>query len=168
MSELVGNASGSKYSDEQRINAAVIHASTGVYSRTSEQTGIPDRTLRDWGNTDWWNEVITEVREQNKEKRIAQYDEIMDLAHTQVVDKLPDSSARDAMIIMATAQDKGRILQQLPNAYRGGDDTLADLKERFRAIEREHRRYVEIDASVVANQNENDSYQAEGPIQDGE
>lgn len=132
MSEMT--ASGSKYDDQTRHMAAIHYASLGVFSRVSEQTNIPDSTLRHWSKQDWWVEAVTELREENKEKRIAQYDEIMDAAKEQVMDRLPDASARDAMIIMATAQDKGRILQSLPNSYQGKGDSLEGLASQFRAF----------------------------------
>ena len=130
MSELV-QASGSRYSDEERLCAAAHYASLGVYSKVAEQTGIPDRTLREWGKQDWFISHVAELRDINKDRRIVQYDEIMDLAHAQVLDRLPEASARDAMIIMATAQDKGRILMSLPNAYSAGTEGISSLARQF-------------------------------------
>ena len=125
---------GSKYDDSQRKMAAVNFASMGVYSRVAQQVNIPERTLREWGKSEWWDTIVAEVRSENKDKHIAQYADLMQIAYDQCKDKLPEASARDAMIIMATAQDKARILQSLPNTYQGKAEGIEALAAQFRAL----------------------------------
>ena len=142
-------AAGSKYDDTQRKVAAVSYASTGVYSRVSQQVNIPERTLREWGKSEWWDTIVAEVRTENKDKHIAQYADLMQRAYDQCKDKIEEASARDAMIIMATAQDKARILQSLPNTYQGKAEGIEALAEQFRALSEQ---WEEKQTNVVSTQ----------------
>ena len=149
MSELTQKG-GSKYTDEQRKLAAVMYAQKGTISRVAQELEIPERTIHDWVKTEWFETIVTEVRTQNKDQHIAMYQQIMEKAEAQVLAKLPDSSARDAMIIAATAQDKARILMALPNAYSADSGSVSALARQFAELSQQ---WEEKQSRVVATQN---------------
>jgi len=147
MSEMVG--AGSKYTDDQRIDAAIMYAEKGSFAAVMRQTDIPKPTLHGWSKSEWWVSTVEQVRTENKERNIARYDDLMTRAYNQCKDKLGEASARDAMIIMATAQDKARILQSLPNQYQGKAEGMQALAEQFRELSRQ---WDEKQVGVVAIQ----------------
>ena len=147
--ELEIPTNGSKYTNDIRTEAAVLFATKGTAAAVSRAMGIPETTLCAWRKEEWWERIVEEVRSQNKDKRIAQYEQIMDQAHEMVIDKLPEASARDAMIIMATAQDKGRILQALPNNYNASQGDTEALAKRFAELSEQ---WEEKQANVISVQ----------------
>ena len=75
MSKLVGQ--GSKYTDGDRRRAVVEYCTNGVMARVSDITGIPDTTLSHWKNkSDWWDNLVAEVRNEINDKILAQNLEI--------------------------------------------------------------------------------------------
>lgn len=137
---------GSKYTREERRHAAVIYADCGLGSKTSEQTGVSESTIGLWKQTDWWDEIITEVRSANADRSIAEYNDIQELARKQVIAKLPEATAQQAMTVAAIAQDKSRVLQSLPNQHQGDNKGMEALAQQFKELAASHRR---IEGSVV-------------------
>jgi len=68
MGKLV--ASRSKYTDDQRRQAVGV---SGLMTKVSESTGIPETTLATWKNkTDWWDDLVVAVRSEINEVILAQ------------------------------------------------------------------------------------------------
>lgn len=137
---------GSKYTRDQRTEAAVIYAQCGLGSETSKQTGIPEQTISSWTKLDWWDEIIGEVRSANKDQHIAKYEAIQLAAQDQVMIALPKATAQQAATVMGIAQDKSRILQALPNQHQGDNKGMEALAQQFKELAANHRR---IEGSVV-------------------
>ncbi len=71
MGELVNGRS--KYSDEDRRRAVVEYCVSGLMSKVSECTDIPETTLATWKNkTDWWDDLVVAVRSEINEQILAQ------------------------------------------------------------------------------------------------
>ena len=87
MDKLVSR--GSKYTDEQRISAAVIYAAKGTYSAVIREMNIPKSTLSNWSKADWWDDVLVEVRTEKRDKHRAMYSKIVDNAQKQTLKTLP-------------------------------------------------------------------------------
>ena len=148
MSDMI--PSGSKYTDVQRKEACIQCAITGVMSVVSRDMNIPEATLSEWKNhSDWWDGIFEEVRSAKADEHIARYTQLVDEGQRIALEKLPEASARDAMIISATATDKARLLMNMPTSISGKSSDLTALAERFKAIEASHRA---IQSTVVDEQ----------------
>jgi hypothetical protein len=67
MGELVQGRS--KYTDEDRRKAVVEYCVSGVMTKVSDATGIPDTTLCTWKNkSDWWDDLVATVRSEIDEQ----------------------------------------------------------------------------------------------------
>ncbi len=97
---------GSKYSDEQRMEVAVLYAVSGNAKKVAKDTGIPRTTIVGWKKTAWWEDAVTSVRSEKADEHRARYSELVDKAQKVALEKLPEASARDAMIIAALVQTR--------------------------------------------------------------
>ena len=140
MSKLVTN--GSKYSDEQRTQAAIHYAVTGSLVKTEEATGIPDSTIGTWKKQDWWEELVGNVREKKGEEHRAMYSQIVDKAQRITLEKLPHASAAQANLIACQATDKVKLHDGMPTAITGKAESKEDLLKKFADIAREYNRNV--------------------------
>ncbi len=132
MSKLVTR--GSKYTDEQRIDAAVIYAAKGTFSAVIREKNIPKSTLSNWSKTDWWDEVVAEVRTEKSGEHRAMYTQIVDLAQEVTLDKLPDANAAQAHLIACQATDKVRLHDGMPTAITGKSEDMNSLAAEFKAL----------------------------------
>ena len=132
MSELV--PTGSKYTDNQRKDAATQYAITGTLSSIVKDTGIPQQTLSSWKQTDWWDSLVSEVRSAKQDEHIAKYTELVDAAQKITLAKLPEATAQQASIIAATATDKARLLMNQPTSISAKSDSINDLAKQFKAL----------------------------------
>ena len=154
MSKLVTR--GSKYTDEQRIDAAVIYAAKGTYSAVIREKNIPKSTLSNWSKTDWWDEVVAEVRTEKSSEHRANYVEIIDKAQKQTLKALPKANAAQAHLIACQATDKVRLHDGMPSSISSNMDNRAlaeQCKELSRTM-RDHRVVsVQKDSSVQEESN---------------
>ncbi len=148
MSKLVTN--GSKYSDEQRTQAAIHYAVTGSLVKTEKTTGIPDSTIGTWKKQGWWEELVGSVRNEKGEEHRAMYSQIVDKAQRITLEKLPDASAAQANLIACQATDKVKLHDGMPTSISGNMDTRA-LAEQCKELSRTMR-----DHRVVAVQKESE------------
>ena len=151
MSKLVTR--GSKYTDDQRISAAVIYAAKGTYSAVIREKNIPKSTLSNWSKTDWWDEVVAEVRTEKSGEHRAMYTQIVDLAQEVTLDKLPDANAAQAHLIACQATDKVRLHDGMPTAITGKSEDMAALAQEFKALS---AKWEEKQVNVVAVQEESE------------
>ena len=134
MSEMV--RSGSKYTDEDRRNAAMLYAIKGTLTAVEKDTGISKGTLHGWKSSDWWDTVIQQVRTENEAMYRSRFHNLVDQATDQALAKLPDASAQQAMTIAAIAYDKLRLSLNLPTSISGNHSTEAmnKLAQQFREL----------------------------------
>ncbi len=149
MSKLVTN--GSKYSDEERTQAAIHYAVTGSLVKTEEATGIPDSTIGTWKKQDWWEELVGSVRDEKGEEHRANYVEIIDKAQKQTLKALPKANAAQAHLIACQATDKVRLHDGMPTAITGKSEDMAALANEFRKLSQQ---WEEKQVNVVAVQEE--------------
>ena len=150
MSKLVTR--GSKYTDDQRIAAAVLYAAKGTYSAVIREQDIPKSTLSNWSKTDWWDDVLVQVRTEKSDEHRAKYVEIVDLAQEITLDKLPEASAAQAHLIACQATDKVRLHDGMPTSIAGKADGMDSLIKKFDALA---DRWDEKQANVIAVQEGN-------------
>ena len=144
---------GSKYTDEQRHDAAIQYAVLGNMKKVAKQTGIPRTTIISWRKQDWWDELIAEVRGEKADEHRAKYIELVDLAQQVTLEKLPQASAAQASIIAATATDKVRLHDGMPTEITGQSGGTQALIKKFDALA---DRWDEKQAKVVKTQGKTD------------
>ena len=140
---------GSKYTDEQRTDAAVQYAVLGNMKQVSKRTGIPRSTIIGWKDKDWFNELVTTALSEKREQHIAKYVQIVDAAQDITLVKLPEASAAQAHLIACQATDKGQLLAGLPTSISSNHDTRA-LAEMCQELSRTMRGH-----GVVSTQSKN-------------
>ena len=140
---------GSKYTDEDRRRAAIEYCSTGNMSKVSDNTDIPKSTLSHWRlHTDWWVELVGEVRNEMSDQILAQNMEIATKAGERVLDSLEygdeklvwdkdkgehvikyvKPTGKDSMVISGISQDKARVQLNLPTSITTSQTTQEQLK----------------------------------------
>lgn len=132
MNKLV--ARGSKYTDEQRIGAAVIYAAKGTYSAVIREMNIPKSTLSNWSKADWWDDVLVEVRTEKRDKHRAMYSKIVDKAQQQTLKTLSKANAAQAHLIACQATDKVRLHDGMPTSIAKTSPGLDAMVKKFEAI----------------------------------
>ena len=147
MSNMVSK--GSKYTDFHRKEAAIQYAISGNMKAVAKATGIPRTTIIGWKQAEWWDEMVGEIRHEKADEHRARYSELVDAAQQVALEKLPEASARDAMIIAATGTDKIRLHDGMPTEITGKCDDMKALAEQFKQLSRDH---ANIQNSVVATQ----------------
>ena len=149
MSDMV--PTGSKYSDQERMSAATQYAITGLLTKTSKSTGIPETTLSSWTKSDWWVEAIAKVRSEKTEEHRARYSEILSLSQDRMVEDMPNATAQQASIIGGVAFDKLRLIDNQPTSISGKAESMSTLANEFRALS---AKWEEKQSRVVSTQND--------------
>ena len=143
---------GSKYSNEDRRRAAVEYAIHGTLSKTSESTGIPERTLYDWKETDWWVSQVNEVRELNKDLFDAKLEQLALRGFESMLERIEHGdeyitkdgekarkkvSLRDLATASGIAYDKMRLHRNQPTSIKAEstDARLNQLAEKVRELQ---------------------------------
>lgn len=144
MSALVPQG-GSAYTDEQRRNAVINYAILGNIQAVANYTGISDRTLYDWRQSDWWDVVLQEVRDQKEDYFDAMYSEIAGKAAAKALEQIDHcDKPLDLIKVSAIAYDKLRLSRNLPTSIKADSqqsvlnkisDRLKELSEGGRVIE---------------------------------
>jgi len=152
MSEMVGP--GSKYSDEDRRRAAVEFLVTGNMTLVAKNIGIPRQTLVDWKHSEWWEEVISEVRHEKGEEIDAYLTKLIDSAFEQAQDRVENGDyrvtkdgelirvpmgGRDLVIAGATVYDKQRLHRNEPTSIRCEFKSIEELAVQFRQLSSNHK-----------------------------
>ena len=175
MSELV--KARSKYTDDQRRQAVVEYCVSGLMTKVSDSTGIPETTLATWKNqSDWWDDLVVAVRSEINEVILAQNMEIAQKAGERVLDSLENGDeklvwdkekkehvikrvkpgAYHSMLVSGISQDKARTQQNLPTAISGKGEDIQALTKQFNELARQNKelskQWTEKQVNVVSVQ----------------
>ena len=148
---------GSRYTDEQRREAAIQYAIKGNLRHISKAMDIPRTTLRDWRKQEWFDTILAEVRHENADKHIALYSELTEKALTKAskavdklkINELSPNDIKALVVTGATSTDKARLLMNQPTSISGKAEGMSELMAKFEKIERDHQN---IKNSVVSEQ----------------
>jgi len=146
---------GSKYTAEQKADVAIQYAISGNMKKVARQSGIPRTTIISWQKQDWWDELIAAVRSEKADEHRAKYSELVDAAQQVALEKLPEASAQQAMIIAATGTDKIRLHDGMPTSIAGNTDTR-ELAERCKELSRTMRDHGVVSIQKPAGSEEAD------------
>ena len=144
MGELVHT--GSKYDDDTRVSVVTEYAIRGSYLGTARHLGMPESTVRDMVKSDWGQELLAKVREENQDRFISVSQKIIDKATARTLDTIDDADCRTAATVGAIYYDKLRLALQLPTSIRGDTGGVEALAKQFAALSEQ---WAEKQARVV-------------------
>ena len=141
---------GSKYTDEDRKAAVACYAIYGNFTKCSQITGIPIKTIHTWKHqADWWEPEITRVRSEKSEELDALYTNAIHKAQEAILDRLESGdyvldkqgelqrkpiSGKDLAMIGAIQFDKRQIMRNLPTSISANSKQLEELAEQFKRL----------------------------------
>ena len=155
--------SGSKYGNQERYQAVVAYLVNGTLTGASKSCGVPVTTIYDWKQTEWWDALTEQVRNEKEDEFRAGFSRIVGAANKRVEDALENGetklikgkdgyeerlipvNAKDAMITGATAYDKLRLSENLPTRISATDGTqgiqarLEELADQMLELERREK-----------------------------
>jgi hypothetical protein len=149
MNSIIPSA-GSRYSDEDRRRAVAYFVVLGDCEKVSQAVGIPARTLRDWKNSQWFSELVAEVRREKDAELDAQFNGAIHAAAEQLFDRINNGdfaivggklhrkpmAGRDLAVTAAILFDKRQLLRNQPTIITGDspDNKLARLAEMLQRL----------------------------------
>ncbi len=139
MSELV--KTGSKYTDQQRMEVAILYAISGNMKKVARDTGIPRTTIVGWKKTDWWDDAVATVRSEKADEHRAMYSKLVAKAQQVALEKLPEASAAQAHLIACQATDKVRLHDGMPTLIAGNTGDMKALADEFAKLSDEMNRH---------------------------
>jgi hypothetical protein len=169
--DAVGNF---RYSDAQKVEAVSSWLALGNLALTSRLLGIPEITLRVWKTSEWWKNLVEEMRMQEKIVLSARMKSLVEASQTIVAQRLESGdpilnqktgeiiykpvSMKDAHKVAVDLIDRKKELDKLtvddgPTEARD-DDKLEKLAERFaematKSIENNLNKRRTVDAEIV-------------------
>lgn len=172
-----------RWSDQQKMEAIQSYLALGNLALTARVLGIPEITLRVWKASDWWKDVVEDLKRQEKIVLSNRMKKLVEASHTIVAQRLESGdpilnqktgeiiykpvSMKDAHKVAVDLLDRQNILEKATNEDSGtpeGDDNkLEKLAERFaematKSIEKnfDKRRTIDVGA-VEISQRDNDN-----------
>jgi len=143
---------GRAYPLQVREEAIKTYALTGSIEDAAIEHNISRETISGWIKSEWGNELLATLREQNKEKLDAGFTELIQAAKNAALDRIvngEDSNKQDedgnwikkavsasaAATVMGITYDKQRLLrEQATVIHQDNGERLANLAEQFRSI----------------------------------
>jgi len=142
---------GSKYNDTDRRKAIGVYVVTGNYTETAKQLNMPERTINQWGKTEWWLNELAVVREEKQDELDAQITGSIHKAFKKVDDRLElgdpyitktgeigykPVSCRDSATVGGIMYDKRALLRNMPTNITVSTDShkLLKLQEKFEQL----------------------------------
>lgn len=138
------------YSDKKKMDVACSYAVCGNSRRVSELHDVPEGTIRAWKQTEWWNEIMSRIIQEQDEELGSKLTNLIDKAVDQVNDRLDNGdwiynpksdklvrkpiNAKDLAIVTAITVDKRQLLRGQPTSRVekvSQDERLTRLQKQF-------------------------------------
>jgi len=169
-----------QWSDSQKMEAIQSWLLLGNLALTSRILGIPEITLRVWKRTEWWNDMVTEIKSQERIQLSSRMKKIVDASLSVVEDRLVNGdfqfdqksgevirkpvNMKDAHKVAIDLQDRQELIEKAdkPETTDDGiESRLLKLAEKFadmatKRIEQkvdEHRTIDVVDADYIEDTN---------------
>ena len=120
------------YSDAKKMEVVCAYAVSGNARRVSELTRVAEGTVRAWKTTEWWNELMDRIHQEQNEELDVKLTKLVDKAVDQINDRLDNGdyvydaragelrrkpvNAKDMAIVTAITLDKRQLLRGEPTA----------------------------------------------------
>ena len=155
MSELVERGN-SKYTDDQRREAAARYAVKGSLKAVAKEMNIPRTTLNGWKSSEWWDGIVMQARTEIEDEFRGKCHQIVEASTTAIMDRIKKGNevntkdgikrlkvpAGELAKVGGIFYDKLRLSLNLPTSIKantGHQKYLDDLANEFRRISRESR-----------------------------
>ena len=152
MSNIALSSQGSKYTDEDRQRALVEYSIVGHVPTIAKTLNIPERTLKDWKQKDWWVDELAKVRLENKDLIDAKLTGLVVSGFEAMQDRMTlgdhhltkdgdivrvPVKLRDAATASGIAFDKLRLIRNEPTSIKAEstDSRLNQLAEKVRELQ---------------------------------
>ncbi len=168
-----------RWSDKQKLEAINAYLALGNLAMASRIVGIPEVTLRVWKTTQWWNEVVEDIKTQERLVLSNKLKNLVEAAHSVVENRLINGDPvvlkngsvvtvpvklRDAHRVAVDLLNQKTVVERKnvgdSNLLEGQDAKLEQLAEKFaefatkKIIDKQRTIDVE-DAVVVSEPKEN-------------
>ena len=173
-----------RYSDAKKMEVACCMAVCGNSKQASEVTRVPEATIRTWKTTEWWNEIMSRIHQEEDEELDTKLTKLVNKAVASVNERLDNGdwiynakqdklvrkpvSAKDAAIVSAISIDKRQLLRGQPTSRVekvSQNERLTKLAEQFRtfslarevestAIRVEEEQYIEPPVEDIEDEEE--------------
>jgi transposase-like protein len=177
-----------RWSDKQKLEAVNSYLALGNLALTSRILGIPEITLRVWKASDWWAQLVADIKMEERIVLSSRMKKIVDAAHTIVAQRLEHGdpvvtpkgdvvmkpvSMKDAHKVATDLLDRRKLVDSAENdtSEQGKDNTLEKLAERFadmatKSIQQkfDKQRTVEVEDAYIREMGETESG-GEGSLQ---
>lgn len=165
-----------QYTDKEKLNAVTTYLMLGSIELTAATLKIPDRTLWYWKRSEWWSELVNEVKKEDRLVISSKLRKVLDKSWHLVEDRLENGdwffnqktgelqrkpvSLRDASKVAfdaATLHDKLDKQDHFVVATEQIEDKLAKLAQAFADLAAGKRASIEdvSDAMVIENEESN-------------
>ena len=139
---------GSKYSDEDRRQVVVEYLITGNMKKVAKSTGIPETTLSDWKQSEWWDGLVGEVRTEKDAEIQAQFSKIIEKSCEETLDRLENGDevhtkdgikrikmrGKDVATVGGIVFDKLQLSLKRPTSISSTSDSLEYYTKLFQDI----------------------------------
>lgn len=142
-----------EWSEVDKIRAVAIYLEIGTLTKTSEMTGVPVETLRNWKIAPWWYEVKQKILSEQDDEISSRFSKIVKKAQKQVEDRLENGEwivlksgeqkrvpmrGKDAQYILNSAIDKRQLLNDRPTSR---TETLT-MNDKLKKIGQEFEKFA--------------------------
>lgn len=142
-----------QWSDKQRLEAVQSWLVLGNLALTARLLSIPEPTLRIWKASEWWKNVVEDIKTQENVQMSARLKNIVNAGLLVVSDRLENGdfiydqksgqmvrkavAMKDAHKVATDLMDRQKVLEKAlepSRAVEGNDDKLLKLAEKFAAF----------------------------------
>lgn len=140
-----------QWSDTQRIELVTTWLATGNLALSAATLGIPEVTARKWKASDWWKQIVEDLRQEENISLDAKLSKVVQKSVEQLLDRVEGGdyqydqktgqlvrkpiSARDAAKITSDMLERRDILQgkkeQVSDSTKKVEDRLLKLADEF-------------------------------------
>lgn len=157
-----------EWSEVDKIRAVAIYLEIGTLTKTSEMTGVPVETLRNWKIAPWWYEVKQKILSEQDDEISSRFSKIVKKAQKQVEDRLENGEwivlksgeqkrvpmrGKDAQYILNSAIDKRQLLNDRPTSR---TETLT-MNDKLKKIGQEFEKFAKARTIEHEQTSENES-----------
>lgn len=132
----------STYDPEKKVAAVAAYSICGSVQQVAELTGIPERTLRDWRQTEWFRAALAEARRTSNDSLDVKLTQAIDLAIDALIDRINNGDewldrfgnqrklqvrSRDLAVSLGIMSDKRALLRGEPTVIAAQSEGQLDL-----------------------------------------
>ena len=146
----------SKYSDEDRRRVVIEYHIHGTQTKVAKITGIPQRTISDWIQTEWFVEQSQAMEAQNEQLILAKNRKIIDASQDELLDRVLNGDHKLVKTKKAIKRDDGSLevsedyeLKRIPMPGR-------DLNITSGTVQDKRRTQLNLPTSISTSQNSQD------------